>query len=143
MSSSDNTRKPDPRRDVVRFVDAQRRAEQADAGVHGMLAAGKAAQHHTGRGEIGRLVQGLVAEGHGGVRAEDERVRMKAGDRRGLQAGVMEDHLRRIRRRILVLGDRGHDHAMRQAGIPEGPGAAWRGGSKDERKRRRHALKQK
>jgi len=53
----------------------------------------------------------------------------------------MQDHLRRIGRRILVFGHRGHDDTMRQAGFAQELGATRRSGSEDELQRRRHVTK--
>ena len=66
---------------------------------------------------------------------------MKTRNRRRLQARVMQDHLRRIGRRILVFGHRGHDDTMRQAGFAQKLGATRRSGSEDEQERRRHLTK--
>ncbi len=66
---------------------------------------------------------------------------MQTRDRRGLQPGVMQHHVRGVGRRILVLDHRGHDDAVRQAGFTQKLGATRRSGSEDERKRGRHPSK--
>jgi hypothetical protein len=66
---------------------------------------------------------------------------MQAGDRRGLEAGVMQHHLGGVGQRILVLRHRRHDNPVRQAGVTQKLGATGRSGGQDERQRRRYVVK--